>query len=113
LNEGGFYAERQGFTQPYPPNRNWASGNPEAGISKAGVAFYQASFNLDLPRNYDIPLTFNFGNTTIDGGVADYRAQLWVNGYQFGKYTNNVGPQSSFPVPQGMSIHFYCFKSVF
>jgi hypothetical protein len=34
--------------------------------------------------------------------VADYRAQLWVNGYQFGKYANNIGPQSSFPVPQGM-----------
>jgi hypothetical protein len=106
LNEGGLYVERQGFTQPYPPNRNWASGNPGTGISKAGVAFYQASFNLDLPRNYDIPLRFNFGNTTIDGGVADYRAQLWVNGYQFGKYTNNVGPQSSFPVPQGMSTQF-------
>ena len=103
LNEGGLYAERQGFTQPYPPNHNWASSNPETGISKAGVAFYQASFSLDLPRGYDIPLTFNFGNTTINGAVAEYRAQLWVNGYQFGKYVNGIGPQSSFPVPQGMS----------
>ena len=101
LNEGGLYAERQGFTQPYPPNHNWVAGNPETGISTAGVAFYQASFSLDMPRNYDIPLTFNFGNTTINGAVADYRAQLWINGYQFGKYANNIGPQSSFPVPQG------------
>lgn len=101
LNEGGFYAERQGYTQPYPPNRNWPSGNPETGISKAGVAFYQASLSLDLPRNYDIPLAFRFGNTTIDGSIANYRAQLWVNGYQFGKYVNNIGPQTSFPVPQG------------
>jgi hypothetical protein len=102
LNEGGLYAERQGFTQPDPPSHNWAAGNPETGITQAGVAFYQASFNLDLPRGYDIPLTFNFGNTTINGVVADYRAQLWVNGYQFAKYANNIGPQSSFPVPQGM-----------
>lgn len=102
LNEGGLYAERQGFTQPNPPNQNWASGNPETGITGAGIAFYQASFNLNLPKGYDIPLTFNFGNTTINGAVADYRAQLWVNGYQFGKYTNNIGPQSSYPVPQGM-----------
>lgn len=101
LNEGGLYAERQGFTQPNPPNQNWASGNPETGISNAGVAFYQTSFELNLPRNYDIPLTFNFGNTTIGGAVADYRALLWVNGYQFGKYVNNIGPQASFPVPQG------------
>jgi hypothetical protein len=59
-----------------------------------------------MPRNYDIPLTFNFGNTTIDGEVADYRVQLWVNGYQFGKYVNSIGPQSSFPVPQGKPITF-------
>lgn len=103
LNEGGLYAERQGFTQPYPPNRNWALSAPEKGIDAAGIAFYQASFSLDLPRNYDIPLTFNFGNTTINGSVADYRAQLWVNGYQFGKYVNNIGPQFSYPVPQGKS----------
>jgi hypothetical protein len=104
LNEGGLYAERQGFTQPYPPNRNWAAGSPLKGISKAGVAFYQADFKLDLPNNYDIPLAFHFGNTTIDGTVADYRAQLWVNGYMFGKFINNVGPQTSFPVPQGELI---------
>jgi len=91
LNEGGLYAERQGFTQPFPPNHNWPAGNPETGISTAGVAFYQADFHLDFPNNYDIPLTFNFGNTTINGATADYRAQLWVNGYQFGKYTNNIG----------------------
>lgn len=101
LNEGGLYAERQGFTQPHPPNTHWPSGHPETGISKAGVAFYQASFSLDMPPQYDIPLTFNFGNTTINGATADYRVQLWVNGYQFGKYANNIGPQSSYPVPQG------------
>ena len=82
LNEGGLYAERQGFTQPYPPNGKWASGNPMTGISTAGIAFYQADFSLDLPDDYDIPLTFNFGNTTMNGATADYRAQLWVNGYQ-------------------------------
>lgn len=104
LNEGGLYAERQGFTQPNPPNSNWVSGSPETGTSMPGVAFYSASFSLDIPVGYDVPLTFNFGNTTIDGVVADYRAQLWVNGYQFGKYANNIGPQTSFPVPQGKQI---------
>lgn len=103
LNEGGLYAERQGFTQPYPPNRNWASGSPDTGITKAGVAFYQASFSLNLSRGYDVPLSFNFGSTTIGGTVAEYRAQLWVNGYQFGKYVSGIGPQTSFPVPQGTS----------
>ena len=103
LNEGGLYAERQGFTQPNPPSNNWVLSSPETGIDRAGVAFYSTSFSLNLPQGYDIPLTFNFGNTTIDETAADYRALLWVNGYQFGKYVNNLGPQSSFVVPQGMS----------
>lgn len=55
LNEGGLYAERQGFTQPDPPNREWASGSPEKGLTKAGVAFYQTSFNLDLPPGIRYP----------------------------------------------------------
>jgi hypothetical protein len=106
LNEGGLYAERQGFTQPYPPSHDWASASPITGTSKPGVAFYQTSFRLDLPRNYDIPLSFNFGNSTNENGeTSDYRAQLWVNGYQYGKYVNNIGPQRSFPVPQGILNH--------
>lgn len=25
-----------------------------------------------------------------------------MNGYQFGKYVNHIGPQTSFPVPEGI-----------
>ena len=85
INEGGLFSNRQGFHLPYPPNRLWASGHPEKGLAKAGIAFYQTSFKLDLPKNYDIPLRFSFGNATVDGVAADYRVLLWVNGYQFGK----------------------------
>lgn len=102
LNEGGFYAERQGFTQPYPPSDKWESGKPTEGIKKAGVAFYTTNFDLDLPEGYDIPLSFVFGKTVINGQTATYRALLWVNGYLFGSYINHFGPQTVFPVPQGM-----------
>ena len=27
---------------------------------------------------------------------------MWVNGYQFGKYVSNLGPQTLFPVPEGI-----------
>lgn len=102
LNEGGLYAERQGYTQPNPPSDSWDLSSPLTGITSAGVAFYSTSFTLDFPTGYDIPLAFNFGNSTVNG-TSHYRAQLWVNGYQFGKYVNNIGPQSSYPVPQGMT----------
>jgi len=62
------------------------------GITEAGIAFYSTSFDLALPAGYDIPLSFVFANTTMNGTVADFRAQLFVNGYQFGKYGKSCLP---------------------
>ena len=100
LNEGGLYAERQGWHQPYPPSRGWNAGKPMDGISAPGVSFFTTSFDLDIPSGWDVPLYFTFGNSTTPPPA--YRVQLYVNGYQFGKYINNIGPQTSFPVPQGI-----------
>lgn len=100
LNEGGLYPERQGWHQPSPPSSKWAVGKPTDGITAPGVRFYTTSFKLAIPAGYDVPLSFVFTDATSP--AASYRVQLYVNGYQFGKYTNNVGPQKSFPVPEGI-----------
>ncbi|KAJ5184395.1 Glycoside hydrolase family 35 [Penicillium cf. griseofulvum] len=99
LNEGGLYAERQGFHQPKPPTQNWESGSPFDGLSKPGIKFYTTSFDLDMEKGWDVPMYFNFGNSTSSPA---YRAQLYVNGYQYAKYVSNIGPQTSFPVPEGI-----------
>ncbi|RAO73469.1 uncharacterized protein BHQ10_009481 [Talaromyces amestolkiae] len=100
LNEGGLYCERQGFHQPQPPSDSWETSSPFEGISKPGIAFYSTSFELDVPDGWDVPLSFQFGNNTSP--PPKYRAILFVNGYQFGKYINNIGPQTQFHVPQGI-----------
>lgn len=100
LNEGGLYPERQGWHQPSPPSSKWATGKPTDGITAPGVRFYTTTFDLAIPTGYDVPLSFIFSDSTSP--AADYRVQLYVNGYQFGKYTNNIGPQKSFPVPEGI-----------
>ncbi|CAG7555146.1 unnamed protein product [Fusarium equiseti] len=100
-NEGGFFFERQGYHLPSAPTKNFKSGSPFKGITKPGVSFYTAKLNLDLPLDkYDIPLSFEFKNNTASTG--SYRALLYVNGFQYGRYTSNIGPQSSFPVPEGV-----------
>ncbi|KAL5358314.1 putative beta-galactosidase E [Aspergillus floccosus] len=109
LNEGAMYAERQGYHLPSPPDADWEISNPITdGIPGAGVAFYTTSFALDLPLGYDTPLSFVF-NGSVPGSTSrtwfDYRCQLFVNGYQFGKYVNALGPQTSFPVPEGILNH--------
>lgn len=102
LNEGGLYAERAGLHLPgaLDADAGWsASGGPVSdGISAPGIGFFGASFDLDMPSGWDIPLSFSFTNSSSKA----YRVQLYVNGWQYGKYVNNVGPQTRFPVPQGI-----------
>lgn len=91
LNEGGFYAERQGYHLPQPPTESWQRASPLDGIEGPGIAFYSTSFKLDLPKGYDVPLSFVFGNSTSG---QKYRAQLYVNGWQFGKYSKSSSPRA-------------------
>jgi hypothetical protein len=88
LNEGAMYAERQGFHLLEAPSQEWEKRSPLQGISAAGVGYFYSSFDLDMPTGYDVPLSFVFGNLTNSFGAesANFRCQLFVNGYQFGKY---------------------------
>lgn len=102
LNEGGFFVERQGFHQPAPPSDDWEEGNPSEVIDKPGATFYMTTVDLDLPKGYDIPLAIKFD---IDAITAPTRVQIFVNGYQFGKFASHLGPQWRFPVPEGILNH--------
>ncbi|KAJ5903857.1 hypothetical protein N7504_006240 [Penicillium tannophilum] len=106
LNEGSMYAERQGYHYPKPPNADWKVSNPvKTGLASPGVGFYTTSFKLEIPDGWDVPMSFVFNSSAhthnVQGGL-NYRCQLFVNGYQFGKYINNLGPQTSYPVPEGI-----------
>ncbi|OHW89603.1 glycosyl hydrolase family 35 protein [Colletotrichum incanum] len=99
LNEGGLFIERQGYHWPEPPSDSWEdSKGPTAGIEEAGIAYYSTTFDLNLPIGFDVPLSLTFANTT----TSAYRAQIFVNGYQYGKFVHHVGPQTRFPVPEGI-----------
>ncbi|KAH7927546.1 glycoside hydrolase family 35 protein [Leucogyrophana mollusca] len=99
LNEGGLYGERQGWHLPGFDDSAWAEGAPTTGISQAGVSFYRTTFNLNVPQGVDYPMAVVVSNITTN---PYFRSQIYVNGYQFGKYVNSVGPQVSFAVPQGI-----------
>ena len=90
LNEGGLFPERQGFHQPGVDTSTWTPGSPLEGPDAPGVCFYSTAFDLDIPAGIDAPLSFVFANTTTL--VPAFRAQVYVNGYQFGKYVSHLGP---------------------
>lgn len=89
-NEGAMFAERQGYHLPGAPIQAMESRSPIThGVESVGVAFYATTFDLDLPRGYDVPLSFVFKNASqeLNGTqAAAYRVQLFINGWQFGEY---------------------------
>ncbi|KAI8936509.1 hypothetical protein NX059_006914 [Plenodomus lindquistii] len=112
LNEGGLFIERQGLHLPgafSAPGWTPSKGPVADGIPAPGIGFFATEFTLDFPTGYDIPLSFTFTNGTapVNGtgagsSVPAYRVQLYVNGWQYGKYVSNVGPQTKFPVTEGI-----------
>ncbi|KAF4554041.1 putative glycosyl hydrolases family 35 protein 3 [Elsinoe fawcettii] len=103
LNEGALFPERQGYHLPAPPTESWTEGSPIDGITAPGVGFFTTNFDLSVPAGFDVPMSFVFNNGNSAGAdAALYRAQLYVNGWQFGKLINHLGPQTKFPVPEGI-----------
>ncbi|KAK1655965.1 family 35 glycosyl hydrolase [Colletotrichum phormii] len=104
LNEGGLFVERQGYHLPSPPEAALNTlRSPFEGIDAPGVAFYAAKLDLQIPASdLDVPVAFVFDDIAAANGTGAYRAILYVNGFQYGRYVSNIGPQTRFPVPEGI-----------
>ncbi|KAJ7275854.1 glycoside hydrolase family 35 protein [Mycena rebaudengoi] len=101
-NEGGYWFERVGAHLPGYDDSTWTkSCSPLQGSTKAGVTAYRTTFKLDLPKGSDIPLAFDFA---LDS-ASPHRVLIYVNGWQFGRFLSSIGPQISFPIPEGILNH--------
>jgi hypothetical protein len=98
LNEGGLAAERLGWHLPGFDDSTWDLSSPSVGFKGAGIQFYRQVFPLDVPEGLDVSLAFILGAT----GSKKVRVQLFVNGYQYGKFNPLVGNEVRFPVPPGV-----------
>ncbi|OAL51706.1 putative beta-galactosidase [Pyrenochaeta sp. DS3sAY3a] len=97
-NEGGLHAERLGWHLPGFDDSAWQIGNPNEGFIGATARFYRTNVTLSIPRGHDASMAFELVPTTR----AKLRAQLYVNGYQYGKIIPVFGNQVEFPVPPGI-----------
>lgn len=97
---------------------SWLARDLVAGLpdSNAGIGFFVTTFNLDIPKGYDVPVSFVFSEPL----GQPYRAYLFVNGWMMGKRVGNLGfvhcslwllesihsqqrrPQAKFPVHEGI-----------
>ncbi|KAF8202416.1 glycoside hydrolase family 35 protein [Pholiota molesta] len=74
LNEGGLYAERIGAHLPGFPDASWANGTPLLAAS--------------IPAGVDMPVRLSITPSVIS---SNFRVQIYLNGWQVGKYINNIG----------------------
>ena len=95
---GGLFGERQGWDLPGYPTRGWTSTTLPTSDARAGVSWYRTDVTLHLPEGQDTSI----GLTFSDNPARRYRALIFVNGWQFGNYVNYLGPQHSFPIPNGI-----------
>ncbi|CCA67250.1 probable beta-galactosidase [Serendipita indica DSM 11827] len=100
-NEGGWYYERIGAHLPGYDDSAWSTCSPLSGRDSPGVTAYRTTFNLNIPNGSDVPLAFDFELEPRNSTTA-YRSLIWVNGWQFGRFFSDLGPQTSYPVPEGI-----------
>ncbi len=102
INNGGLYGERAGWYLPGYPDRAWTPATVPANTAAPGTTWYRTTFRLAIPRADDASLGLTIGDPTVPQSSADYRALIFVNGWNMGQYIADVGPQHTFVVPNGV-----------
>ncbi len=98
LNNGGLYGERKGWHLPGFDDREWRTAELPRADRWQGVVWYRTRFRLDVDPDMDASV----GLTLDDEPDRAYRAQIFLNGWNLGQYINDVGPQHTFVLPNGI-----------
>ncbi|KAL5342425.1 glycoside hydrolase superfamily [Aspergillus crustosus] len=111
-NEDGLYAERVGWHLPGFDDNDWTVAETENALSFTGatVKFFRTVIPpLSIPDGVDVSISFIFSTipstnstTSEEGDTTAFRAQLFVNGYQYGRYNPYIGNQVVYPVHPGV-----------
>ncbi|KAL3494409.1 galactose-binding domain-like protein [Aspergillus germanicus] len=99
-----------GFLLGNGTNSDWKLGGedyqdrkgraPTTGLTGPCLSFFTTEIDLDLPGGWSIPVYVKFARERNPD--LNYRVQVFVNGWQFGKFNSNFGPQTTFPIPEGI-----------
>ena len=98
MNNGGLYGERAGWSLPGYPDAGWTPVGLPFSDPLPGVAWYRTTFEMHVPAGVDASI----GLTIDDPPSKAYRAQVFLNGWNVGQYINDIGPQHTFVLPNGL-----------
>ncbi|HEY2042042.1 MAG TPA: beta-galactosidase [Jatrophihabitans sp.] len=98
MNTGGQYGERAGWSLPGYNDAAWPGTSLPAADKTPGLSWYRTTVSLNLPKKQDTSVALSI----TDDPSRHYRALIFINGWQLGRYQNDVGPQHVFPIPNGI-----------
>lgn len=98
LNNGGLYGERKGWHLPGLHDDDWRPAHLPNAERRQGVVWYRTGFRLSVDPATDASI----GLTLRDDPSRAYRVQIFLNGWNMGQYINDVGPQHTFVLPNGI-----------
>ncbi|WP_319937568.1 glycoside hydrolase family 35 protein [Sphingomonas cannabina] len=104
-NSGGLYGERVGWHLPGFDDSGWTATRLPAAKAQPGTSWYRTEFTLAVPKGQDATIAVQFGDPAKPRSPVDYRALLFVNGWNMGQFIAHVGPQRIFPIPEGILNH--------
>ncbi|MER5508348.1 beta-galactosidase [Streptomyces sp. NPDC002766] len=97
-NTGGLHGERHGWHLPEYADGSWPAGSLPRADRRQGVTWYRTSFRLAVDPGIDASV----GLVLDDDPARAYRVQIFLNGWNMGQYINDVGPQHTFVLPNGI-----------
>ncbi|KAJ1568828.1 hypothetical protein HK096_005177 [Nowakowskiella sp. JEL0078] len=99
-NTGGLMGERLGLHLPGFPLSDVGT------LSKqTGYQWFGTDVELNISEKLDAAISLCVNAPDSDKPFVErkeFRLQFYVNGWLFGRYVNNLGPQSKFPIPPGI-----------
>ncbi|WP_329299486.1 beta-galactosidase [Streptomyces sp. NBC_00659] len=98
LNAGGLHGERHGWHLPGFADGGWKPAGLPRAERRQGVTWYRTGFRLGVDSGLDASI----GLTLTDDPARAYRVQIFLNGWNMGQYINDVGPQHTFVLPNGV-----------
>ncbi|MFE9094113.1 beta-galactosidase [Streptomyces sp. NPDC007264] len=98
LNTGGLYGERHGWHLPGFADGDWQPAVLPRADRRQGVVWYRTRFRPAVDPGTDASI----GLTLTDDPDRAYRVQIFLNGWNMGQYINDVGPQHTFVLPNGV-----------
>jgi hypothetical protein len=102
MNASGSYGDRHGWYLPEYPMSGWQTATVPAAAGVPGTSWYATDFRLHLPRADDASIGLTIGDSSVRQSSANYRALIYLNGWNVGQYIADVGPQHTFALPTGV-----------